>query len=285
MFVTALLLLAPILTSVAAASSPQESRPQKSRPTSRPVVKVFDQMHAPWSAILKRHVHGNDFDYKALAADRAGFDHYLRSLEQVSPAEMGVWNDDQKMAFWINAYNAYTVERVLTGYPIESIREVGNAQASVWDQVFIRLDRHHPSGKRKRLSLNDIEHKILRPTFKDPRIHAAVNCASRSCPPLLNEAFVAEELDKQLDGQVRAWLADETRNRFDRASSTLHVSQIFDWFRADFESDDFEGDGGVAKWIARYAPESEAAWIAKAKDVRYLEYDWSLNDRPSPAGD
>ena len=165
---------------------------------------------------------------------------------------------------------------VASKYPLKSIRDIGNFFSPVWKKEFIPLKAFHPKGDDDKLSLDDVEHGILRPTFKDARVHAAVNCASIGCPPLRNEAFVADRLDAQLDEQARNWLADSARNRYDRSKSTIYVSEIFDWFGKDFVRD----GGSIEAWIAKYAPEPEAAWIKSAKKVRrkYIDYSWKLND-------
>jgi hypothetical protein len=237
----------------------------------------FDHAHAAWTEILKAHVVGNRFDYAALKKDRAALDRYLAALHAVTKAEHDAWSREQRFAFWIDAYNAHVVDLVVREYPLDSIRDAGSLFTSVWKKRFIAMPAFDPEGKGRPLSLDDVEHKILRPSFADARVHAAINCASVSCPPLRAEAFVAERLDAQLDEQARAWLADPSRNRYDRARSRLEVSAIFDWFRDDFLRD----AGGMREWITRYAPPHEAEWIrgaGKALEIRFLDYSWKLND-------
>ena len=143
----------------------------------------------------------------------------------------------------------------------------------MFDDEFIRMQALHPDGKDDKLSLNDIEHKILRARFGDARLHAAINCASYSCPPLLGEAFVAERLDEQLDQQMRAFVIDPRRNLYDREKNELRLSEIFKWFDEDFEKD----AGSVRKYLLRFAPPSEEAFIRKAQ-IKYVDYSWALND-------
>jgi hypothetical protein len=236
---------------------------------------AFDQHHAVWTSVLAANVSGDRFDYAALAKDRSKLDQYLHSLEAVPADEFGKWTREQQFAFWINAYNAYTISLVAGKYPVESIKDIGSLTKQVWDQEFIPLKPLFPEAKGERLSLNDIEQRILRPKFKDARVHAAVNCASQGCPPLRKEAFEAEKLGAQLDEQVRAWLADPARNRYDRAKGKIEVSKIFDWFADDFVRD----AGSVQTWIAKYAPPSEAEWLRDAKklSISFLDYSWKLN--------
>ncbi len=239
-----------------------------------PCCSTFDHGHAAFDRVLRQHVTGDRFDYRALKADLAGLRGYLDTLEAVRASDFVTWSKAERYAFWINAYNAYTLMTVTERYPVASIRDIGSAETTVWDEAFIPLGALH--GDSQRLSLNQIEHEVLRAEFPDARVHAAVNCASIGCPPLRAEAYLAERLEEQLDSQARAWIADAVRTRFDEESETVRVSKIFEWFEQDFVRD----AGGALQWIARYAPVPQATWIADARAVklRYLEYDWGLND-------
>ena len=236
---------------------------------------TFDHSHGLWNTILREHVEGDRFDYAGLEADRAKLDAYLAELAAVTPATLLSWSEAQRFAFWINAYNAFTVERVVDAYPLQSIRDLDKllGLASVFEQRFIPLNALHPEGKDEKLSLEDIEHRILRVRFRDARLHAAINCASESCPPLANEAFVAERLNEQLETRMRAFLADSKRNRFDHEKNRLLLSPIFKWFDGDFERD----AGSVRAYVARFAPAGEAELVERAK-IDYLDYSWDLND-------
>lgn len=236
---------------------------------------TFDHSHGLWNTILREHVEGDRFDYAGLEADRAKLDAYLAELAAVTPATLLSWSEAQRFAFWINAYNAFTVERVVDAYPLESIRDLDKllGLTSVFEQRFIPLNALHPDGKDEKLSLEDVEHRILRVRFRDARLHAAINCASESCPPLANEAFVAERLNEQLETRMRAFLADPKRNRFDHEKNRLLLSPIFKWFDGDFERD----AGSVRAYVARFAPAGEAELVERAK-IDYLDYSWELND-------
>lgn len=248
--------------------SPQE-------PAAQDKEVAFDQEHTLLTEVLRKHVKGDAVDYKALKKDRAKLDAYIAGLEGVTPEQLAKWTREQRYAFWINVYNANVLKLIVEHYPVDSIKDIGSLLRRVWNREFIEMNAHHPAGKDDALSLDDVEHKILRPRFKDARVHAAVNCASVGCPPLRAEAFVAERLDEQLDGQTRAWLADTARNRFDEAQRTLHLSKIFDWFEVDFRRD----AGSVQAWVARFAPPA-AKWVAGAEKpkLRYLDWSWKLND-------
>ncbi len=237
----------------------------------------FDHAHARWSAVLAQHLRDGRFDYKALGEARGELDQYLLDLRAVTREEFAAWTREQRYAYWINAYNAFTVHLVLSRYPLESIQDIGTTLAPVWKKEFVPLGHLYGEGTTDLISLDTIEHRILRPQFEDARVHAAVNCASESCPPLAPAAFRADELESQLDARARAWLADASLNRFDVERRRAEVSAIFDWFEGDFARD----AGSVEAWIARYGPES-AQWMADGQKVElsHLDYSWKLNDVP-----
>ena len=262
------------LASCSHAPQPTATEPVVGPPVVAPD-ESFDHGHTTWTELLRKHVRGTDFDYGALAKEPAALTAYLDRLQAVTPAELEGWTEKQRFAFWINAYNAYTIQKVIENYPLESIRELDKAFGlkSVFDQAWIPMQAHHPKKPGKALSLNDIEHEILRVDFADARLHAAINCASESCPPLLGEAFVADRLDEQLETQMRAFVADPSRNRFDREKGVAYLSEIFKWFAEDFERD----AESVRAYVIRFAPEEQAAFLREAK-LRYLDYSWDLND-------
>jgi len=242
--------------------------------------QAFDHSHAAWDALLKKHVRWlpdgkqSRVDYAGFAKDRAELKHVLDGYSAVPKADFESWPQAQRMAFLINAYNAFTVEAIFAKYPdLKSIRELGLFNRGPWKNEFFTLlgERHH---------LDWIEHEQLRPRYGDPRVHTAVNCASIGCPALRDEAFTAGKLEAQLeDGMVR-FLGDRTRNRM--RDGKLEVSSIFKWFREDFERGQ-KGFSKVEDVFARYAvqltdkPEEQAALKAKAVAVSHLDYDWSLN--------
>ncbi|HXV37589.1 MAG TPA: DUF547 domain-containing protein [Myxococcota bacterium] len=271
-------LIAIALTLAALACAGRAARanaqPTAAQPAAEPARPAFDHGHAAWSAILAQHVVGDSFDYAGLAADRAAFDTYRASLAAVGADEFARWSERERHAFWINAYNAFTIQKVIDHYPLESIRDLDRAfgLSSVFANAFIPLAKLDPQRARS-LSLDDIEHGILRPRFADARDHAAINCASVSCPPLRAEAFAAAELERQLDEQMRAFVRDPRRNRLDRERDRLYLSAVFDWFREDFERD----AGSVRAYLKRWLPTDAHDFVDRAR-IEYLDYDWSLND-------
>jgi hypothetical protein len=248
----------------------------------------FDRTHAAWSTLLAKHVvlidagKASQVSYAGFATDRAALAAYLGALSAVTPAELESWSKADQIAFLINAYNAFTIELILTRYPdLQSIRDLGNVVFnSPWKRRFFTL-----LGRPQHL--DGIEHEALRKpgVYDEPRIHFAVNCASVGCPMLREEAYVGSRLDAQLEDQTRRFLADRNRNRYSPERAALEVSPIFDWYRKDFES----GYGGVRsreQFLARYAalladrPEERAAVESGKAPLRFLEYDWRLNDVP-----
>jgi hypothetical protein len=247
----------------------------------------FDHTHARWDALLKKHVrvvaggNASQVDYRGFAADRSVLGQYLATLSAVTPGQYGGWPKAQQYAFLANAYNAFTVEKVLTRYPgLTSIRDFGRVFGNPWKDEFFTL-----LGAKR--SLDWIEHDTMRApgAFDDPRVHVAVNCASIGCPMLGRDAFVAERLDAQLDELFRRFMSDRTRNRYDAASQTVELSQLFDWYRGDFEQG-HRGFASLQDVAAKYAAEladdeaGRARLRARAAPVRFVAYDWRLNDLP-----
>ena len=169
------------------------------------------------------------------------------------------------MAFWTNVYNILAVEAVLSDYPVQSINDAGSLFKKVWDK-----DVAVVAGKMR--TLNEVEHEILRP-MGDFRVHAAIVCASVSCPDLRTEAFYADQLDEQFDDQMRQFLGSKTKGAV-LEGSTLYLSKIFDWFKGDFLVD----GKSLVEALQPYMPAGIASAVSKSTKVRYLDYDWSLND-------
>jgi hypothetical protein len=252
----------------------------------------FDHGHAAWTALLKKHVvvidggKASQVRYAGFAQERAQLKTYLDSLSKVSEAEFKGWSKPQQMAFLINAYNAYTVEKVLTRYPdLRSIWDFGKVFGNPFkDRFFTLLGREG--------SLDRIEHETLRAkgAYDEPRVHFALNCASVGCPMLREEAYVADRLDAQLEEQTRRFLSDRSRNRLNARKGALEVSRIFDWFKEDWQSGyrGFDAKapavGSREQYFGRYAklladdPAQQQLIEDGKAAIVFLDYDWTLND-------
>ena len=220
--------------------------------------------HQTWDALLQQHVDDQGaVDYKGFLQDSTRLQTYLKTLSDHPPAED--WTRAERLAYWINAYNAFTVQLIVQHYPLKSIQELHPKPYipmvnSVWHRKFFQIGGQP-------MTLNAIEHKILRVKFDEPRIHFAIVCASASCPQLLNRAYLPDQLDNQLDSQTRAFLADSKRNRIQ--ADQLELSRIFSWFRGDFTK-----KGTLQAFINQYTDVE----VDKNAKISFLKYDWSLNE-------
>ncbi|NOZ23627.1 MAG: DUF547 domain-containing protein [Planctomycetes bacterium] len=242
-----------------------------------------------YRAVLNTFVNEENLvDYKGLKAAPGRLDAFAAALGKLDRKAYETWTEKGKIAFWINAYNALTLEAIVTHYPIQpsltasllypknSIRQI----SGVWDRL-----RFVAMGKERTLS--DIEHEILRKKFNEPRIHMALVCAAMGCPPLRNEPYVAEKLDPQLDDQTRRFLSNPKKFRIDRDAGTVYLSPIFKWFGGDFvgkfaAEEGFARHGAVERavlnFISGYLAEKDAAYLReRVYTIQYLPYDWTLN--------
>lgn len=218
-----------------------------------PEENVSGPDHSDWDALLKKYVAVDGaVNYGGLSKEIERLNAYLQSLtDNPVDAESG---QAEQMAYWINAYNAFTIKLILDNSPLKSIMDLDGGK--VWDRKWIEL-----AGKT--LSLNDIEHVILRPTFKDPRIHFAVNCAAQSCPPIPNKAFTSENLNQLLEARTKSFINNAKYNKI--TSDQTEVSSIFDWYGEDF--------GDLISYLNKYSEiEIPAGW-----EPQFRAYDWSLN--------
>ena len=210
---------------------------------------------------------GTRVDYRGLQASAD----WKRLAKQVRAAKPSRLERNQRLAFWINAYNILTIDLILEHYPVESIRDIGSFFSPVWNVTVASIEG-------REVSLGDIEHEILR-KMGEPRIHAAIVCASTSCPSLARSPFRPETLGADLDRAMRTWLGDSRKGvSIDRKRGVVTVSKIFDWFEEDFAS-----RGGVREAIAPYLPPADAEWLrgpGRNARLRHFDYDWSLNDLP-----
>jgi hypothetical protein len=250
-----------------------------------PLALALDHSHKAWDGLLKKHVrytqggNASRVDYAGFAKDRPALKAVLDEYQKVTKAEFETWSKPQQQAFLFNAYNAFTIEKILTRYPgIKSIRDFGTVFGNPWKDKFFTLFGQ-PS------YLDQVEHEILRKegVYDDPRVHVAVVCASIGCPMLRNEAFTGDRLEAQLEDAMRRFLSDRTRNRYNPESKRLEVSKIFDWYGKDFERG-HKGYASLRATLAKYAdqlaerPEDRAAVRDPRVEIVFLDYDWALND-------
>jgi hypothetical protein len=215
-------------------------------------LEVFN--HNSWNILLQKHVSGiGNVNYKNFKTDRKELLNYLSSLGDTMPNDN--WTKEDKLAYWINAYNAMTIDLILQNYPIKSIKDIKDP----WGQRLWKLGN-------KWYNLNDIEHEILR-KMDEPRIHFAIVCASYSCPKLQNKAFYAENLKEQLTNATKEFLSDSERNEI--SENDLKLSKIFQWFTKDFKQ-----NGSLIDFLNTY---SEIQISEKAK-INYKDYNWDLNE-------
>jgi hypothetical protein len=247
---------------------------------------AFSINHAKWTEVLKNYVSPESgfVFYEELKADaldnqkkpvlKHKFNEYLYELKRVPHLTYLRMPINEKKAFLINAYNALTIELIILNFPIESIKDLGSFWTTVWKKEW--PNTRLLEGKIK--TLDALEHEYLRhEKFSDPRIHAALNCASYSCPKLRREAFEDQLIDKQLDDQMIDWLQDSKRNSYLIASGILKISKIFKWFMDDFD----KWGGGVKKTIEKYGPKDAQMALQAGGKIDHLDYNWSLNIAPS----
>ena len=223
-----------------------------------------DEDQSLYAELLRKYVKNGIVNYQGFKNDEENLDQYLKVLEKTDTKTL---SRNEQFAFYVNAYNAWTIKLILSGYPgIKSIKDLGSLFKSPWKKKICRIDG-------KIITLDDIEHNILRPRFKDPRVHFAINCAAKSCPPVRSEPYRGGELDQQLDEMTRAFINDLENNRLE--DHTLYVSSIFKWFKEDFNKDII---GFFLKYAKGDLKEQLEARRGKIK-VKYLDYDWSLNGK------
>ena len=211
-------------------------------------------LHSNWTSILQSNVSNKGaVDYENIKKQKENLGKYIKSLTAHLPSE--TWSKKEKLAYWINAYNALTIDLILRNYPVKSIKDIKDP----WEQRLWKFGN-------KWLNLNDIEHEILR-KMDEPRIHFAIVCASFSCPKLQNTAFIAKDLDSQLTKATKEFLNDSERNII--TENQLEISKIFKWFAKDFKT-----EGSLIDFLNKY---SDIEISSKAKKS-FLDYNWDLND-------
>ncbi len=225
--------------------------------------------------ILNTYVNSGVVDYKKIQSD-SDFPKALEEISHINPENLKTKNE--KLAFWINVYNLFTINAIIEKYPIQSINELhfmGSLSLAyvlnrtIWDTYYFEIHN-------RKYNLNQVEHDILRKEFKDFRIHAAIVCAAKSCPPLRSEIYHPKFIDEQLDNQMKIFLSQRHKNYYDSKHNILYLSKIFDWFEKDFKSD----DRSLIQNLERFFPQE---WredvIRNNPKISFTDYDWSLNEK------
>lgn len=220
--------------------------------------EVFD--HSLFGEVLDKFEFSGNVDYAALKNDPGTFNDYLKKVAELSPEKLNAMTDNEKIAFYINAYNAYTIKAIIDHYPVKSIKDI----KGVWNKLKFRV-----AGRE--MTLDEIEHGTLRKEFKEPRIHFAVNCASIGCPVLRGVPYTGTQLDDMLDDQTRIFINNPSKNRYDYKKNILYISPVFKWFKGDF--------GNVRIFISKFVPKEQSRQIlTNEPKIKYTKYDWALND-------
>lgn len=216
--------------------------------------------------VLDKFLKNGLVDYAALKEDRADLDLYLDNMGRVDPASL---SRDDRLAFYINLYNASTLKLIIDNYPVDSIKDIGSIFSSPWKKKVVVMNG-------ELVTLDTIEHDIIRPEFKEPRIHFAVNCSAMSCPPLLEVPYEGAMLDDQLEHVAISHMNNVKHNYLD--GTTFHVSKIFSWFSEDFPDD-------LVGWLLQFTQGELRARLEQLRrggqkiKVKYITYDWSLNEQ------
>jgi hypothetical protein len=225
--------------------------------------EAFDKSHKLYADALSDYVKDGLVDYAGLKSDPGNLVAYLESTAKVTKQDFESWTEDERLAFLINIYNARTLELIVDNYPVKSIRDIGSGGKGPWDEPVVKLFG-------ETITLNSLEHGIIRRNYNDPRIHFALVCAARGCPPLLDEPYLVGSLQNQLEARTKIFLGDPEKNSVDRENKILRISPIFVWYAEDFKSEAGSVPGFLKKY---YGNEPLQGYI-----IVYTDYDWSLND-------
>jgi len=222
--------------------------------------------HGLWDSLMQTHVSEEGIvDYNGLKKDSLRLNKYIDLLSSAHPNKKN-WSRDEQLAYWINAYNAFTIKIMVDNYPVESIKDIKNGIPfvnTVWDIKFINIEGAN-------YDLNNLEHGIVRPNFNEPRAHFALNCASYSCPKLRNEAYTAAKLESQLVDQTKYFLNNERKNII-KDSNSAQLSKLFSWYSGDFKVD--------GKTVVEFINQYSEIQLAEDADISYLDYLWNANDK------
>ena len=226
----------------------------------------LEKQNQLYENVLKLHVKDGLVDYSGIKANPQNLDKYLAQTSQTSKEEFNGWNKDEQLAFLINLYNAQTLDLVANNYPVKSIKDIASDSGGPWEQPVVSLFGDS-------ISLDTLEHNVIRKNYPDARVHFALVCGAIGCPVLINTPYQAPILDKQLDEQTKVFLMDKDKNSIDTSANILRLSPVFDWFEEDF----IKQSGSVIAFVNPYF-NNQANGDFK---IEYTNYDWSLNDHAS----
>ena len=249
-------IVASFIFSSACINNPQQNKNVDENPQQQVIAEKTEAAfsHDVFDNLLKKYVSASgEVDYKGLKKDEATLDNYLKTLAAKIPDK--TWSKDASLVYWINAYNAFTIKLMLKNYPLKSITDLDAGKP--WDVAWIELGG-------KKYSLNNIENDIIRPQYKEPRIHFAVNCAAKSCPPMNNAAFTEANLNELLESRAKNFINSSAN---DISAASIKISKIFDWYKDDF--------GNVINFLNKYSNTK----INSGAKIEYKNYDWSLNGK------
>jgi hypothetical protein len=239
---------------------------------------IFAQIdYAQYDSLLKETVINKTVDYKKLQQSRNILDNFTKQLEKVSPdSHPDLFQDrNSELAYWINAYNAFILKKIVDNYPVESIKDINFIGFTIW------LDKNIIGGEK--ISFKSLEDDIIRDRYKDPRIHFAINCASISCPALVNRAYLPDQLDWQLDASTVAFINDSNNVWLNHQDQQIYLSAIFNWYESDFTdwlaAERQIEDPQLIDYLKIYYNVSiDSAWYEYK--IEFLDYNWGLNDSP-----
>jgi len=241
--------------------------------------KPIDQSYAQYGRVLHNYVKSDGVDYAGLQQNRAALDSVV---EMIASADLSAATAAESLAFFINSYNALTLRSIIDAYPVKSIKDIDDVWKKQWRVA---------GGK---LSINDIENKVLRKEFNDPRIHMAINCASKSCPPLRPEPYVADSLDQQLHDAAVNFVSNDQYNQLFTETARAELSQVFNWFGSDFVDRYYDPrknfklspeKNAVLMFVIEHHPKPEQTMLLlDSYQVTFRDYDWSLNDASHESG-
>lgn len=221
--------------------------------------------HATWNVLLKKHVDQKGMvNYQGMLKDSLELNEYLNLLRENHPNEEN-WSVDERLAYWINAYNAFTVRLIIRNYPVKSIKDIAGKIPFVntpWDIQFIQIED-------ETYDLNNLEHGIIRKEFDEPRIHFVLVCAAMSCPKLRNEAFTAEKLEAQLEEEAIYFFNNPAKNEI--STEKIKISKLLDWYWGDFK--------GIAKSRVEYVNRYSTTKVNVDAEVDFMDYQWELNEQ------